>query len=1851
MCSQKAKTGNGNEEVKEINKLQEQLKQHELFKERLQDRINLLQTMVLGSTKVDTDMERRRALRRRTWCGNSLKQAAFASNFEAISEESITYDVEDLQQPLFLNSSVKDLANNDLFDTPLEEFELQLIGDQNAFSSERLESPDSFSNITCRNPRGHRVRFEESIEQMENVPVCSKSVDASVQTEACPTNILLQRAINCGETAFSTPPPILRERINYFQREYDELREFTTLEKQIFDNISYKQVECLEKENKTMQRTMVDQENMLLDLNSKISNLTSENKLLREQLEFKTKKNTELTNKLLPLGDMENTLTAKQVEVGELQKKLKVAAQRIQILENEKSDFDMTWKLAENKLQLRITELTQSLQEAWNELDNQCSNNVDTNAQSESDKRNNDRPQTHGHPGTTNSLEKLTNVNEFSDSYEQLKQNYGYVNKELVRKMQEIDTLNMKVRELSSKENSSFGNIEMLATNPEVISSEKKSIPETIHDIKQMELKQSNIEDFVKIYEELNNKYNYVNEELSNNVKENYILKLKVEELLIAVKDSGSKDTEILAISHEESMSKKEIVADKETVCHLETLQFDLDNHSDTKEFMEMYNHFKQKLDYVNKELGEKLKEIDILKFQVQDLINGKEKNVKCTQILTEQEDVTLPERETDTTYKEIQCNLGTYVDMHLYVTLKDKYEVLKHNSDLINGELSKKVREIGSLKLQIQELVSEKDTCLKCKRNREEIILENKAISDVGEMQCPHETVTDNLDEQTGTVEFKKNYNQLKESYDYVNEELGKKVTEIEKLNSQIQELVSERQATHTEISTGKHEVISTENVINTKYEERECHSDTLDERCLNKSLGLESENTCKSLLMKENCALKKENVLYVEQLKEKEKAMKLLMDRIEEISVEKEVSNNEKDIKISKNNKDELNLMSSKLFPGYFGVELIKRLESEIVDLHEQSLECSNILEKVKTELQKLEISEQYEMENYDYISETSSNLNAGLKEVYQTILIKIKQFEEFKLNYRNTSALFEANKNLVKQLESTAHDLSEKLNAEISKSDLLNCQLQELTGFSNPCDILDSNIIAELETTKKKLFINIREIDVCRRVIVKEIKSLNPECDIEWNSDLSEQLKTLLDLIMEKEAELISHLQLESEKLRREMNENSRAFADKDRRRNIWVTELETEIQSMQSEFSKEIDKMKENIKILQEERNDLLNKIKQFESDSALVKTLKGERDDLTAEVQSYQNKLAYIKDLEKERNMLITNAKQFEEDLARIEILREKELVTLKLEQDENDSLHKALEEQRAELLKKSQQSEHVSSYIKGLKEEQDDLIRKSENDLSHIKVLNDEKAELKRKLHQAVTDLDLVKLDMHNLCSTNKTITEELNSIKLLLQQKDTKISHLCNELHHLEELENSLSCLNEQLKNSNIEIATLKECLLDLKSKHSQLTELIRNKDQELIEKDIILSDLNKKLEYKIEKSNKIRNELMIQIETMEENVADLKSENSKLMETLRNKEEDITQKNIELSELNSKLEVQIQESNKAKRELELHIDRLKINFTNLNSKFENKDKELIQNSCDQHKKLEDQIEQSNKTKNELKMQLKTLEEILTNMNLKNSKQNQLLQDKDKEIIEKNILLSELHKKLEDQLQQSNKTKAELKVQIKTLEGDIVDLKSRILQPMKLIENKEIKDVPSVQHKATDGEQYSKNKCYALAYSSEMEDTMLCQNNKIFVLQEEINFLKEEIVIEKNKNSEFMEILETKVTEIKECNKKLEHKNTEHLEIKNQLNIIILDLKESSKKNAVLHKSNEELLKTNSLLEKKVKELKEKNRLLVEENKNAISHIEDFNLIYEKLKETPVKDVTKCSVATATDITGEMPY
>lgn len=74
------------------------------------------------------------------------------------------------------------------FETPLEEFELQLMDAEERLSQDSMESPEQHpSNITVRNSRNSHISFEDQVEFPENQ--MKETVEMCSQTDALPMNM------------------------------------------------------------------------------------------------------------------------------------------------------------------------------------------------------------------------------------------------------------------------------------------------------------------------------------------------------------------------------------------------------------------------------------------------------------------------------------------------------------------------------------------------------------------------------------------------------------------------------------------------------------------------------------------------------------------------------------------------------------------------------------------------------------------------------------------------------------------------------------------------------------------------------------------------------------------------------------------------------------------------------------------------------------------------------------------------------------------------------------------------------------------------------------------------------------------------------------------------------------------------------------------------------------------------------------------------------------------------------------------------------------------------------------------------------------------------------------------------------------------------------------------------------------------------------------------------------------------------------------------------------------------------------------------------------------------------------
>jgi hypothetical protein len=74
------------------------------------------------------------------------------------------------------------------FETPLEEFELQLMDAEERFSQDSMESPEQqHCNITVRRSKRRHVTFEDQVESPE-IQI-KETVDICSQTDALPINL------------------------------------------------------------------------------------------------------------------------------------------------------------------------------------------------------------------------------------------------------------------------------------------------------------------------------------------------------------------------------------------------------------------------------------------------------------------------------------------------------------------------------------------------------------------------------------------------------------------------------------------------------------------------------------------------------------------------------------------------------------------------------------------------------------------------------------------------------------------------------------------------------------------------------------------------------------------------------------------------------------------------------------------------------------------------------------------------------------------------------------------------------------------------------------------------------------------------------------------------------------------------------------------------------------------------------------------------------------------------------------------------------------------------------------------------------------------------------------------------------------------------------------------------------------------------------------------------------------------------------------------------------------------------------------------------------------------------------
>ncbi|XP_012226880.2 uncharacterized protein [Linepithema humile] len=281
----------------DFQEMESRIQEKDRLNQNLEERIELLQTKIVhGDTRNNPETFKSRVKRRQTWCGSGVsKLDTFVpwTNLAPIQEMS----------PCKLH----DRKSVDTMDTsfqivyPLTDFEEELMKNEEALEN---DSDDDF--ITYR--RQNRVKFKDDVimhkSPTSNDSCISEKIDISTQTT--------------GPQSPGTPKQSLRDRIDHLSKEYSQLEEFTTLEKQLF----VEDYNCETKEKLTR----------LLTLEKQLENITSDKDAF-EHIAAKLRK--ELTAAEVRYTLAEDQLNAQVTElqrIPDLEKKIaQLTAQEMEV--------------------------------------------------------------------------------------------------------------------------------------------------------------------------------------------------------------------------------------------------------------------------------------------------------------------------------------------------------------------------------------------------------------------------------------------------------------------------------------------------------------------------------------------------------------------------------------------------------------------------------------------------------------------------------------------------------------------------------------------------------------------------------------------------------------------------------------------------------------------------------------------------------------------------------------------------------------------------------------------------------------------------------------------------------------------------------------------------------------------------------------------------------------------------------------------------------------------------------------------------------------------------------------------------------------------------------------------------------------------------------------------------------------------------------------------------------------------------------------------------------------------------------------------------------------------------------
>jgi hypothetical protein len=360
---------------------------------------------------------------------------------------------------------------------------------------------------------------------------------------------------------------------------------------------------------------------------------------------------------------------------------------------------------------------------------------------------------------------------------------------------------------------------------------------------------------------------------------------------------------------------------------------------------------------------------------------------------------------------------------------------------------------------------------------------------------------------------------------------------------------------------------------------------------------------------------------------------------------------------------------------------------------------------------------------------------------------------------------------------------------------------------------------------ETIRSSLSDKSYEIESCRRMMLKEVRDLKPNYDVESLSQyrLTKLLKMLLTFVIDKEKEIFHALHQQIYEMQNQASEAEKEYADKDRRKDCWIRELETEVEHLQSDIARavvenktlEMDDKLHRLKILEEEKADLIRKVRQSDNDVAIIQLeLCHTKENMKCHNKRLEDLQVFLEDkdsqLQKELDDRCRRLQEHKNLLKEISDLKESSAILIdKLENrnKENNLLLKKVEELQYNLVLEKDKSQNSMAKLSSVELELKTLSFKSstlEKDLIASKEIHALLLKEKELCSELTLNLKKVSEDLENLTLQKLTWDSEKQYLedKLAIKEKELSLeknlrSRLKEEMSNVQEMKEE----NEEMK------------------------------------------------------------------------------------------------------------------------------------------------------------------------------------------------------------------------------------------------------------------------------------------------------------------------------------------------------------------------------------------------------------------------------------------------------------------